>query len=77
MDPKLKKNIRQAIQKDHNRNREHQTNCMLRLTKEQAAYLTDLRERFGVGRGTYLRRLLIIDMEKRKHRQQAATINEV
>jgi hypothetical protein len=70
MDPSLKVSIRKAIAADHNRKREHQETCALRLTKEQMTFLTDQRKNFGVGRGTYMRRLLIVAMEKRKAREQ-------
>jgi hypothetical protein len=67
----LKKILEVELAKDRLRNREHQENCMLRLTKRQMEFLREQRIKYKIGRGTYMRRLLIIDMLKREWRKNA------
>ena len=49
---------------------------MLRLTKSQMMYLTELQNDYGVKRGTYLRRLLIIDMLKRERLKSSSAVEQ-
>jgi hypothetical protein len=70
MDAEIRSRIQRAVLRDHNRNREHQLSVMIRVTQEQMNYLSMLRERTGVGRAAYLRRLLIADMIKREAKEQ-------
>lgn len=62
MTSETKKKIYHAIREDDNRRCEHQETVGLRLTKEQIGYLSLVRKRYGLGRGSFMRRLLIKEM---------------